>query len=108
LFLPIHIGHEIHDELVHCRENIKLFPIPIMPMIAFSLFIVVSNDSMTPVSVIETVLISVGPITISRRQLPDDHLNHGSTGKNLPIPIKKMRIIHVGYDTNELFILSSR
>ncbi len=100
MFLPIHIGIEVLDEANHRCEYIRFFPIPVMSMIPFSLLVVVTDDSLALPSVEKSIFEPVAPVRIRPIEFSDDYFDNRSIRKNLPVPVKKMRFIHVGYYTN--------
>ncbi len=71
-------------------------------MIPFSLLVVVTDDSLSLPSVEESIFEPMAPVRIRTIKFPDDYFDNRSIRKDLPVPVKKMRFIHVGYCTNNL------
>ncbi|BAM06988.1 hypothetical protein LFE_1305 [Leptospirillum ferrooxidans C2-3] len=102
LFLPLHIGIEVLDEAIHRSEHIRFFPIPVMPMIPFSLLVVVTDDSLALPSIEKSIFEPMAPVRIRTIKFSNDYLDNRSIRKDFSVPVKKMRFIHVGYCTNNL------
>ena len=50
----------------------------------------------------ESIFEHMAPVRIRTIKFPDDYFDDRSIRKDLPVPVKKMRFIHVGYCTNNL------
>jgi hypothetical protein len=54
-----HIVKEIPQECVQVSEGVRLFPAPIMPVVAFAALVVIAYDRDPIPAIVEPVLVSV-------------------------------------------------